>query len=63
MKWKIEKHADEWWIRIEYNMLQLRETEMEVVEIEDLLYVGPNKKIKDKIAKLFEELYGEEVKG
>ena len=43
-------------------MLQLRETEMEVVEIEDLLYAGPNKKIKDKIAKLFEELYGEEVK-
>ena len=62
MKWKIEKHADEWWIRLKYNMLQLRKTEMEVVEIEDLLYAGPNKKIKDKIVKLFEELYGEEVK-
>jgi len=59
LKWKIEKHADEWWIRLKYNMLQLRETEMEVVEIEDLLYAGPNKKIKDKIVKLFEELYGE----
>ena len=59
MKWKIERHADEWWIRLKYNMLQLRETEMEVVEIEDLLYAGPNKKIKDKIVKLFEELYGE----
>jgi len=62
LKWKIEKHADEWWIRLKYNMLQLRKTEMEVVEIEDLLYAGPNKKIKDKIVKLFEELYGEEVK-
>jgi len=59
LKWKIERHADEWWIRLKYNMLQLRETEMEVVEIEDLLYAGPNKKIKDKIVKLFEELYGE----
>ena len=63
MKWKIEKHADEWWIRIKYNMLQLRETEMEVVEMEDLLYAGPNQKIKDRMVKLFEELYGKEVKG
>ena len=63
MRWKIEKHANEWWIRIKYNMFQLRETEIVVVEVEDLLCAGSNKKIKNKMVKLFRKLYGKEVKG
>jgi len=62
LRWKIEKHADEWWIRIKYNMFQLRETEIVVIEIEDLLYAGPNKKIKNKMVRLFRKLYGKEVR-
>ena len=61
MKWRVEKHADEWWIRIKYNMFQLRETEIVMVEVEDLLYAGSNKKDENKMAKLFRKIYGKEV--
>ena len=57
----MEKHADEWWIRIKYNMFQLRETEIVMVEVEDLLYAGSNKKDENKMAKLFRKIYGKEV--
>jgi len=62
LKWRIEKHADEWWIRIKYNVHQLRETGIVVIEVEDLLYAGSNKKIKNKMVKLFRKIYGKEVK-
>jgi len=58
----VEKHADEWWIRIKYNVHQLRETGIVVIEVEDLLYAGSNKKIKNKMVKLFRKIYGKEVK-
>jgi len=61
VRWKVERHADEWWIRIKYNMLQLRETEIVVIEVEDLLYAGSNKKIKNRMVKLFRKIYGKEV--
>ena len=57
-----EKHANEWWIRIKYNMFQLRETEIVIVEVEDLLYAGSNRKTKNKMVKLFRKIYGKEVK-
>ena len=43
-------------------MFQLRETEIVMVEVEDLLYAGSNKKIKNKMVKLFRKIYGKEVK-
>lgn len=57
----MEKHANEWWIRLEYNMFQLRENEIVIVEVEDLLYAGSNKKTKNKMVKLFRRIYGKEV--
>lgn len=62
MKWWLEKHGEEWWIRVQYDMLQLREKEVLNVKVEDLFYVGPNKKIKNEMVKLFRKLYGKEVK-
>jgi len=61
LKWRVEKHADEWWIGIKYNMFQLRETEIVVIEVEDLLYAGSSKRIKNKMVRLFRKLYGKEV--
>ena len=61
MKWRIEKHADEWWIRLTYNMFQLRENEIVIAEVEDLLYAGSNKKMRNKMVKLFRKIYGKEV--
>jgi len=43
-------------------MFQLRETEIVVIEVEDLLYAGSNKKTKNKMVKLFRKIYGKEVK-
>ena len=42
-------------------MFQLRETEIVMVEVEDLLYAGSNKKDENKMAKLFRKIYGKEV--
>ncbi len=62
MKWRLEKYDDEWWIKVWYDMIQLRKKEMVVVEMEALIYVGPNRKVKNEMVRLFRRLYGKGVR-
>jgi len=62
MKWRLERYDGEWWIRVWHDIVQLRSKEVVRVGVEDLFYVGSNKKIKNEMVRLFRKLYGKEVK-
>jgi len=62
VKWGLEKHADEWWIKVWYDMIQLRKKEMVVIETKALFYVGSSRRAKSEMVRLFRRLYGKEVK-
>ena len=45
-----------------YDMIQLRKKEMVVVEMKALICVGPNRKVKNEMVRLFRRLYGRGVR-